>query len=307
MIQNTNDGLEIIEFDEIISLYDILELEQKRKIDIVLNDNNQDNLKIIMTGRTNLKDLNNDDNEHYKQISIKPSLENENYEVFGSIITEKNSKIGRKYISLKFGLYDVDGFFAIIKKSEKKKIDISECYILWMIIGNPLKLSIFSPKNREIQVNCVKESIIIQPDKSIYSIITPFLLSEKCTILIDVATSYEFSNIKLIEWTRNSITFQITLQSEGQHNSLEANINMDLNIRVLYSDYKSLKIDYKDNDDDKYSFKSIGYILTKDNFNENILNKFDIDPYIDDDINLHLKGILTIINFYQIFDKLITN
>ncbi|CAB4412814.1 unnamed protein product [Rhizophagus irregularis] len=291
MIKNINteeDELEIIELDEIISLYDILGLEQKRKIDIVLNNNNRDNLKIIMTGITNLKDLNDDDSEHYKQISIEPSMENENYEVFGTIVTKKNSKIDQRNISIKFGLYDVDGFFAIIKNSEEIEIDISECYVLWMIIGNPLKLSIFSPINREIQVNCIKESIKIQPDKQNYSIITPFLLSEGCSILIDVTTDYEFKNIiKLIEWSRNSITFQIVNLTEAQ----QSNINMDLNICFLYLRYKSLNIDYKDNRVNEYPFGLFDlfeYILTEDNFiNE---NKFDIDPYIDDDIYVHLKG-----------------
>ncbi|CAB5361469.1 unnamed protein product [Rhizophagus irregularis] len=290
---NTNDELEIIELDEIISLYDILGLEQKRKIDIVLNNNNRDNLKIIMTGITNLKDLDNNDREHYKQISIepqKPPMENENYEVFGTIVTKKNSrieKLDQKYISIKFGLYDVDGFLATIKNSEEIKIDINECYVLWMIIGNPLKLSVFSPINREIQINHIKESIIIQPDKQNYSIITPFLLSERCSILIDVTTDYEFKNtIKLIEWSRNSITFQIVNLTEVQ----QANINMDLNICILYSRYKSLQIDCKDNGVDEYSFNLFNlfeYILTKDNFNE---DKFDIDPYLDDDIYVHLKG-----------------
>ncbi|PKK63976.1 hypothetical protein RhiirC2_64371 [Rhizophagus irregularis] len=123
-----------------------------------------------MTGITDLRNLNNNDSEHYKQINIDPSLNDENYEVFGTIISDNNSKIDQKNISIKFGFYDVNGFFAIIKKLEETNIDISECYVLWMIIGNPLKLSIFSPINREIQVNCVKESIKIQHVRPIYSI-----------------------------------------------------------------------------------------------------------------------------------------
>ncbi|CAB5361465.1 unnamed protein product [Rhizophagus irregularis] len=295
-IQNINDEeLEIIELDEIISLYDILELKQKRRIDAILSDNNQNNLKIIMTGITDLRNLNNNDSEHYKQINIEPSLNDENYEVFGTIISENNSKIDQKNISIKFGFYDVNGFFAIIKKLEETNIDISECYVLWMIIGNPLKLSIFSPINREIQVNCVKESIKIQHVRPIYSIKTPFLLSEKCSILINVTTDYESKNIiKLVEWSRNSITFQIinsTIKSEVQQDSSETNISMDLHICILSSDYKSLKIDCKNNNgSDEYFLDLFGYNLTKDNFNENLLNKFDIDPFIDGDIQVHLKG-----------------
>jgi len=155
----SNDDLEIIEYDKIISLYDILGLEQKRKVDIVLNNNNQDNLKIIMTGINDLKDLDNKNVEHYKRINIESSLEDENYKVFGSIITKNNLKTEDFFV--RFSLYDVNGFSAMITTLKNTtNIDITECYILWMIIGNPLKLSVFSPKNREIQVDYINKSII---------------------------------------------------------------------------------------------------------------------------------------------------
>ncbi|CAG8571110.1 2188_t:CDS:2 [Funneliformis mosseae] len=71
-ISNANhNGLEIVEYDKLISLYDILGSEQKKKIDIVTNNNNQD----IMTGITDLKDLDNENTEHYKRMFIEPSLD----------------------------------------------------------------------------------------------------------------------------------------------------------------------------------------------------------------------------------------
>src|SRR5438045_2108114 len=70
LIHNASDGLEIVEYSNIISLYDILEAEQQRKIDIILN--RQDNFKIIMTGIVDLKDLNNNNTEHYKRINVEP-------------------------------------------------------------------------------------------------------------------------------------------------------------------------------------------------------------------------------------------
>ena len=109
-----------------------------------------------MTGITDLKDLNNNNVEHYKRVNLALSLENQSYEVFGSIISENNTKLEEIYVN--FGLYDFNGFFAIIKKSEAN-IDITKCYVLWMIIGIPSKLSVFSSKNRDFQVKYFEKSI----------------------------------------------------------------------------------------------------------------------------------------------------
>ncbi|PKY46806.1 hypothetical protein RhiirA4_402845, partial [Rhizophagus irregularis] len=101
-----------------------------------------------MTGITNLTDLNNNNNEHYKRINFDLSLENENYDVFGLIISENNTKLEDIYIN--FGLYDFNGFYTIIKKMDENIIiDITRCHILWLIIGNPSRSSIFSPNNRD--------------------------------------------------------------------------------------------------------------------------------------------------------------
>ncbi|POG78559.1 hypothetical protein GLOIN_2v1535390, partial [Rhizophagus irregularis DAOM 181602=DAOM 197198] len=67
-----------------------LEIEQQKKIDVILN--RKGNLKIIMTGIDELKDLNINNTEHYKRINIEPSLEDEDYEVFGSVISKYNLK-----------------------------------------------------------------------------------------------------------------------------------------------------------------------------------------------------------------------
>ncbi|CAB5209038.1 unnamed protein product [Rhizophagus irregularis] len=86
-IQNTDNSLEIIEFDNIIPLYKILEVEQQKKIDDILKND----FRIIMTGITDLKDLDNNDVMHYKRINLnsESSLGSEDYKVFGSIISEK--------------------------------------------------------------------------------------------------------------------------------------------------------------------------------------------------------------------------
>ncbi|UZO26967.1 uncharacterized protein OCT59_019177 [Rhizophagus irregularis] len=262
-IQNPNN-LEIIEFDKIDPLYKILNKEQQKKISDLL----QNNYKILMTGITDLKDLDDNNNiNYYKRINIEPSLEDEDYEVFGSIISNNNPKVEGIYVN--FGSYDFNGFFAMIKQLEETSINsIKECHVLWMIVEKPSESLIFSPSNRKFQVNCIKTSIILQPNKSNYSIKTSFSLSQGYTIFVHAyypSTNYEPGNIiRLIDWSYNFINFQITKSTQNESFIDE----VDLHICVLCSDCKNLKIDNKN--EEEYSLNLIEHILTKDNFNESL-------------------------------------
>ena len=86
-----------------------------------------------------------------------------------------------KEFSVKFRLHDFKGFTAIIKnlETQTQNFKIAECYILWMIIGNPLTLSIFSPKNRDCQVNYFKKSIALEPNRLDHHIESPFPLPQR--------------------------------------------------------------------------------------------------------------------------------
>ncbi|CAB4436188.1 unnamed protein product [Rhizophagus irregularis] len=237
-IKDANYNLAVIEFDNIIPLYKILEVKQQKKINDILDKfNDLQNYRIIMTGITDLTDLNNsDDVMHYKRINVESSLEDENYEVFGSIISESNTKLEEIYVN--FELYDFNGFYAIIRKSEETNIDITKCYVLWMIVGIPSQLSVFSPNNRDFQVDYFKKSIKLQNDQLNYYIDTPFTLYEGNTIFAHAyysSTNYEPNNIiKLVKWSINCINFQIT--NSSQLDTKE--INIDLNVCILSTDYK---------------------------------------------------------------------
>jgi hypothetical protein len=266
-IKDTNDNLEVIEFDNIIPLYKILKVEQQERIDEILNKFNDQNSRIIMTGITNLKDLNNESVIHYKCIDVETPLEDENYEVFGSIISEDNIRLDN--VCVNFGLYDFNGFYAIIRKSEIVNIDLRKCYISWMVVGKPSQLSVFCPNNRDFQVNYFNESIKLRSNQSNYCIKTFFNLSEGYTIFAHAyhsPTNYEPNSIfELVKWTNNSITFQVTNMSSLSNldNGLTGNVNnIYLNICILSTDYESLKI----GDDEEKERFLVGYILTKENF-----------------------------------------
>ncbi|EXX67611.1 Cdc15p [Rhizophagus irregularis DAOM 197198w] len=275
-IQNTDNSLEIIEFDNIIPLYKILEVEQQKKIDDILKND----FRIIMTGITDLKDLDNNDVMHYKRINLnsESSLGSEDYKVFGSIISENNTKSEEIYVN--FGLYNYNGFYAIIKKLEIS-VDIKKYYVLWMVVGSPSKLSIFSPNNREFSVGYIKESITLRIDKSNHHIKAPFQLFQGYTIFVHAyysSTNYEpISIIKLVEW--NDQYFNISIQSIIDSDAQFDGDKIDLHVCILSTDNKNLKIDREERE---CSLNLIGYMLTKENLNE----KFDYEKPSSSDSEL---------------------
>jgi hypothetical protein len=270
-IQKADHNLEIIEYDKLICLYEILEAEQQRKVEVILNI--KDDLKIILTGIDDLKDLDigKDDQNYCKRINIEPSFEDYNYKVLGSIISKDNTKLEGVFVT--FESYDTNGFSAKINKSsssETDNVNLKECYILWMIIGNPLKLSVFSPKNRDCQVNHF--SITLKPNQLNYHIATPTLLSPRHAVFFRLhSANSEFENaIKLISWSYNFIDIEIT-KSIPEVISADDEYKMD--IYIISSDYKNLIIDDYIKKME-YSFDLIGYNLTKNNFIEGMfINK----------------------------------
>jgi hypothetical protein len=317
-IQNTNNHLEIIELDNIIPLYKILEAGQRKQIENILNNN----LSIILTGITDLKDLNSNNVEHYKRINLESSLGNEDYKVFGSIISENNIRMEEFYVD--FGLYDFNGFCAIIKKLKETSIDITKCNVFWMIIGNPLKLSVFSPNNRDVLVKCFKRSISLLSSQLNYHIKVPFPLLHKDIIFFNAPSKkFEHRIVNLINWTNDSIDIESKIfDGNRNNNSLSNNeieIRIDLNICVLSSYFENLKID---NRKEECFLNLIGTILTEDlstqkqdstsslNIKESLndqLNKLSIN---DDNVASKGKLFMIINNFcLKIFinNKLNTN
>ncbi|UZO27050.1 uncharacterized protein OCT59_019259 [Rhizophagus irregularis] len=247
-IRNTNNHLEIIEFDNIIPLYKILKTEHQKKID----DISKNNYRIIMTGIIDLTDLKNNNIENYKRINIGLSLESEDYEVFGLIITENNTKSEEIYVN--FGLYDFNGFYAIIKKSEGTSADITKCFVLWVIIGNPSKLSVFSPKNREIQVNYIKETVTLQLDNSNYHKKIPFQGYKGHLFSVHAYCPHKPNiNVQVIKPTCSDSISNTSIGSNSQkihrdsrdsRDSLIDTVEVELRICVMSTNYKNLKIDH---------------------------------------------------------------
>ncbi|CAI2191348.1 20312_t:CDS:2, partial [Funneliformis geosporum] len=277
-IRDIHTNLEIIELDQTISLNKILGAERQKEIDNLFN---KDIDKIIMTGISDLKDLDSNNIEHYKRINIEPILNDKDYKVFGSIVSG-DKKIDDYFI--KFGFYDANGFSAMIKTLRESKINVRDCSVLWMIVGNPMKLSVFSPNHREIQVDRIKKSITYQQDESIYGVKTHIPLSHGYSILVDAFHSSTTYDIKLSEWSNDQIKFQIKESTYNNKTTLKSSnsdiisdsdsdsqygednettiIDTDLDICILRSSNGSLKIDHVKIE---YPLDLFGHTLTKDN------------------------------------------
>ncbi|GES80298.1 kinase-like domain-containing protein [Rhizophagus clarus] len=277
-----NNHMDIIKFDNIIPLYKILKAEQQEKIENILKNN----YRIIMTGITDLIELYNKNVENYKRINFGLSLESEDYEVFGSIISKNNVKLEEFYVS--FELYDFNGFYTIINKIEETDIDITECYVSWIIIGNPSQLSVFSPSNRELQVDYIKDYIKFQSNKLNYTIDTSITLYEGYTVFVQAnhsSINYKSNNIRFVGWQEKSINVQIESiykiklntnslslsksDSTYEDNKLLEN-GINLHVCILPTNYESLRIDNIGNDK---KMNILGYILNKENFNRRFLNE----------------------------------
>ncbi|CAG8499798.1 646_t:CDS:2 [Acaulospora morrowiae] len=205
---------DIVGFDEPIALYKILESEQQKEIELVLNERRDD--KILLSGLTEYGNLNTNVSEHIR-IRLKESLDNREYEVFGTVIDENNHRI--EDCAAKFGLYDYRGFSAIIKTgsnfvSRKRRI-------VWIIVGKPSLLGVFSPrlrKNRKIKTfKTVLKPEDLNPNKETISIRSPLPLIEDSLVLIHTSKKhFDFDSIiqfELKEWSHNFLHLKAFLWS----------------------------------------------------------------------------------------------
>ncbi|CAI2170180.1 19206_t:CDS:2 [Funneliformis geosporum] len=276
-IQDTYSDLEIIEYDQIIPTFDLLRIKYRhfKELDELLSM--QHELKILMTGITDLKDLDNSNTEHFKRVNIEPSLKSRNYEVYGSILS---GDVKLENCCINFGMYDFNGFSAIIKTSHVTYNRISECRMLWMIIGIPSELSVFSPNNRDFKVDFIKTPIIIKPERSYFcKINTKIELGEGDRIFINSdhsTTNYGPNNIiKLAGWESHSFDVQVINFNYDRSRLFQ----LDLIICIIYYHVRLLFIDNKA---ERYPLKSIGYTTTRENCNPDIVVKKKI-PTLDKD------------------------
>ncbi|CAG8565470.1 6853_t:CDS:2 [Funneliformis caledonium] len=244
----TQDG-DVIDVDDDVELFNRIQ-DTKSDLEIIEYD------QIIPI---------DDNTEHFKRVNIEPSLKGRNYEVYGSIISG-DEKL--EDCCINFEMRDFNGFSAIIKTSHLTYISISECRMLWMIVGIPSEMSVFSPNNRDFKVDFIKSPIIIKPERSFYcKINTKHELREGDKIFINSdhsTTNYGPNNMfQLVGWERHAFDVQVTNFTYDRSRFFK----LDLIICIIYYHGRLLSID---NNEERFSLKSIGYTTTRENCNPDI-------------------------------------
>ncbi|UZO15544.1 uncharacterized protein OCT59_006962 [Rhizophagus irregularis] len=105
------------------------------------------------------------------------------------------------------------------------------------MIGNPSKLSVFSPNNREIHVGYVKQSIKLQRKNSSYSVKTSHKLFQGYGISINC---FRPINIKFTGWSKNCVHLNIS-NSGIDFNHIQPNV--EIAVCTLHSDLGNSLID----------------------------------------------------------------
>ncbi|GBC09434.1 hypothetical protein RclHR1_08860007 [Rhizophagus clarus] len=265
----TNYGLGIVELDNIISTHRLLDVEQQNKIDYIFRV--KDNYKVIMTGKNELKDIKFEINRYYKNISTKVSFKDIDFKIFGSIVSKDNSKVEDFFITL---IKDSNYGFSvrIVPRPERPEssIDINECYILWMIIGIPSKLQVFSPRNRELELDAnhiINEQVTLRLDDedTYYPIKTSFQLEKGDFVFVNTDIRPKGYGIKFVNWSKNCIYLQMfkSIIAFEDYSDDKKTLTIDVDICVLSSNYKVLKLDNKS---EEFCVDLIGYTLTDENF-----------------------------------------
>jgi hypothetical protein len=263
----TNDRLEIVELDNLVSTHRLLEIEQQNKIDNLMNM--KDDLKIIMAGIDDLRDLHFAKDGCYKDIDTKVRF-NEfngvNFYIFGSIISKDNTKVEDVFIQFLINRHD--GFSALIIPLSETSAYIKECYILWMIVGIPSKLNVFSPRNRELHFNFIIEEDVkfrFDDDDSYYPIKTSHQLKKGDFVFVNAYIPIGY-DVKFVKWSKNTIyikVFKDYVVSEDFPIHDDDDGIRDVRICVFPSDYKVLKFD---NRNEECCLDLIGHTLTDENF-----------------------------------------
>ncbi|GES99678.1 kinase-like domain-containing protein [Rhizophagus clarus] len=238
----TDDNLGIVEFDNVISTHNLLDMEQQNKIDTILNV--KDNYKIIMTGIDDLKELEITKNNRYgKEIYTKVVFEETNFKFFGSIISKDNSKVEDYFVM--FFMNSHNGFFVSITPLSESSIDIRKCYVLWMIVGIPSKVNVFSPRNRELHVNYIikeQNEFRLNDDDSYYPIKTSFQLTKGDTVFVNTYFPVIGYGLKFVNWSKDFIYLRLFKDHiASKDNYYTRTPIIDVHICVL--PYKVLKLD----------------------------------------------------------------
>ncbi|CAG8552736.1 25670_t:CDS:2, partial [Gigaspora rosea] len=209
-LSNNINQLHIISWDELYSLYELLDdnLKQKVKTIFGINDpieNKGVKEKILMSGVIAIK------SSSYYYVELPHKLNNGNYQIFGRLITQDGKTINA---IIKFKYMTNHSFLVFVEIDKVIKSTYSNLQIFWIMVGSP-EIGFFSPNTRDVSILALGKHEFAYENKLNIS----FQLPENLPINWILCTS--------IQYLKNCPNFTLNIQYDKNNNRIIATIYND--------------------------------------------------------------------------------
>ncbi|RIB28414.1 hypothetical protein C2G38_2316311 [Gigaspora rosea] len=189
-LKKSPDSWNIISWKGLYPLYEILDADLCQEVKLCLGHDEQ----AISTGikekvlRSGVIQITN--SQYQYPVKFNSSLESENYQIFGKILTQGGTPSDNVYV--KFKSKDKSGFLAIVEVfSEDKSLD--NLQITWVLIGIPAEVGIFDSNTRNIPVLCANtHQFALKPTNDIVGIDVQLKTSENLQTNAVIITSFKY-------------------------------------------------------------------------------------------------------------------
>ncbi|CAG8543621.1 44810_t:CDS:10, partial [Gigaspora margarita] len=189
-LKKSPDSWNIISWKGLYPLYEILDADLCQEVKSCLGHDEQ----AISTGikekvlRSGVIQITN--SQYQYPVKFNSSLESENYQIFGKILTQGGTPSDNVYV--KFKSKDKSGFLAIVEVfSEDKSLD--NLQITWVLIGIPSEVGIFDSNTRNIPVLCAnRHQFALKPTNDIVGIDVQLKTSERLQTNSVIITSFKY-------------------------------------------------------------------------------------------------------------------
>ncbi|CAG8460639.1 11416_t:CDS:2 [Acaulospora morrowiae] len=178
-LTSDTSSLDIINWNDLYPLYEILEKPLRQVVKSVLGiddqvGNSEAKEKVLMVGiisidqeydRVNFPKQSKSDKikeqGYYYRVNFPRKLKSNKYKIFGKLMTQNGESIDN--VVVKFRSMDTRGFSARIEKFEEK--ELNNLQITWLLIGSPAQIGFYSRETRDISVLRFNSSSFIRnPD-----------------------------------------------------------------------------------------------------------------------------------------------
>ncbi|CAG8522204.1 242_t:CDS:2, partial [Dentiscutata heterogama] len=252
----------------LVPLYKILDDKLQNEVEIVLK--NGSSSRIVLTGITANNVIENHTEAHFRINFNSRSLDSNSFYVFGHVFDNNDVKLENCVV--RFDLFDFYGFSAFVTFDQSTMWDIERGYIIWMVVGKPAKLGVFSKVHCETKITCYKTTDEdIKYDNSFVFITMPFSLEVNC--IVSFVASYTASNnppkqnFRLLGWSNKVLKLEIIRISDKKNsNEYLPQCPQNFLISVIFFNNIEFKVDI--GEEKSVTYNSFGQILKIKDYNK---------------------------------------